>query len=240
MLKKFFKLCKENTNLIKTISGVIYSILTLILIFNQTIILNNQTKIQSTESQPFFKILESTDNKNESINIYNLASQCHINSISHISFLKTTFEASHYYETILTPIFFYSYSLEVFDNSLIYKIIGINNQHFIPNLLKYSPTLNSYFKRETYIKIDFSDKFGNSKILYFNSNGSPIDLKTGTAIFEIHRKLNKIYLTLYKNPYFYTELITPEVIQDLIKNDILLKEIKKLKNNYPTLKIFND
>lgn len=231
---------KTNGKIFLSFVALFVPILQTIILFNQTTILKNQTKIQETEVQPFFRMFESIDNENKYINIYNLGNQCYITNITHVTFLKTTFEVSHHYETLLTPIIFYNGSQRIFDNSLVYQVVGYKNALFTNNLLQNPIKVASYFQRETYIKINFSDKLGVSRTLYFNSRGIPIDTNNGVAIFELHRKLIKVYEQFYKNPYFHIDVVTPDFIKDLVKNDTLLKEIKKLKNDYPSLNLFNN
>lgn len=212
----------------------------IIISYNQTKILKQQTDIQSKMVQPFFSIRELTEKNNEKTNknieIYNNGEECYINKVLEISFLVFEYQYDEsYFKKFLLPIKYYNYGGKKNIKNLVYKISGDSNASFIRKLKLNKKESFNYFEKKTFLKINYKNKLGEDKIVYFNLNGEQLDNLEGEKYFDLYESLKKSYP---QSPYHHKE-VKIEKLKEFIVNKSLINNLDNLKNRYSELEIWD-
>lgn len=247
MLKKLLELINKLLKNIKNNFVVITTILNLIILGYQGKLLKQQIEVSKEQNQlqkdineysiqPFFKISESIYENNKNIEIANFGDDCYIHNVTVVSLLKVGYnKTEREYEEILIPFEYFEEQFPRDDgmNRLVYEIRGYKNSNMTVNLRKNS---NYNFLKETFVKITYTDRRNNEKIIYFSSHGKKINNNTGADIVKLYGILKKEYRQNNEINDFNFKNITIERIDNIIKNTLLVKNIKKISNkfNYKT------
>lgn len=233
MIKKLLEIIKELLKIIKNNFTSIATILNIVilayqgnLIFQQTKISKEQMELQKeleeVRIQPFFEIIEEINDNNKNIKIFNSGESCYINEVRVISFLKI----DNHGKEIVIPFIYFGDQLGIkSNNGWIYSIRGYNNSNFLPRL-RTSLKLKTPINRETYIKINYTDKRDKNKTLYFSSGGEKIDEKIAEEEFKQYYKLIRNYSESNLIRHFDFESINIDIIKNVIKNPLSKEEVK--------------
>lgn len=227
LIKKLLKEIRDNFISIATILNLIILTYQGNLLFQQTKISKEQIELQKeleeVRIQPFFEIIEEINGNNKNIKIFNSGESCYINVVKVISFLKI----DNYGKEIVIPFIYFGDQLGIkSNNGWIYSIRGYNNSDFLPRL-KNSSKVKIPINRDTYIKINYTDKRDKNKTLYFSSKGEKIDEKTGKEAFEQYYKLIRNYSESNLIRHFDFESINIDIIKNVIKNPLSKEEVKQ-------------